>query len=174
MVPVSYTHLDVYKRQVQNRAWLDFRLGEFSSQKVEKLEPVLLDILRLGAYQILFLDRVPDSAAVNEAVNQAKAHKMARAAGLVNAVLRKLSAHKDQLPGLPEHAADRLSLLYSHPRWLTERLLELVGEEESEAFLREDNGTPPVYVQTNPPVSYTHLDVYKRQVKTSVVEPRQW
>lgn len=135
---------------VQNRAWLDFRLGEFCSQKVEKLEPVLLDILRLGAYQILFLDRVPDSAAVNEAVNQAKGHRMARAAGLVNAVLRKLSAHKDQPPRLPENPADRLSLLYSHPRWLTERLLELVGEEETEAFLREDNGTPPVYVQTNP------------------------
>ena len=76
---------------MQQRLLLDWRLRQVSSQPLEKLQPVVLDILRLGAYQIGFLDRVPDSAAVNEAVEQAKRYANARAGGYVNGVLRALS-----------------------------------------------------------------------------------
>ena len=135
---------------LQNRALLDFYLNRFCAQGMEKLEPVVRDVLRLGACQILFLDRVPDSAAVDEAVKQIKAHRRPRASGLVNAVLRRLSREKGSLPEIPgEDPAEYLSIRYSHPRWLVERLLEILGREEAEAFLRADNTPVPTTVQRN-------------------------
>ena len=85
----------------QNRLLLDFYLAAYCSQKPDHLQPPLLDILRLGAYQILFLDKVPDRAAVSEAVELAKRSGRGQAAGLVNAVLRKLSQNKNALPPIP-------------------------------------------------------------------------
>lgn len=79
---------------MQNRIYLDRCLARCLTQRPEKLEPLLLDILRIGAYQILFMDKVPVNAAVNEAVEMAKAHKLSRAAGLVNAVLRNVDRKK--------------------------------------------------------------------------------
>ena len=136
---------------LQNRALLDFYLGQYCSQPFPKLEPFVRDVLRLGAYQILFLDRVPDSAAVSEAVRMVKDRRRQRAAGFVNAVLRKLSREKERLPALPaEGAAAALSLRYSHPQWLVERLLELLGREEAEEFLRLDNAGVPTTIQLHP------------------------
>lgn len=79
---------------MQNRIYLDRCLARCLTQRPEKLEPLLLDILRIGAYQILLMDKVPVNAAVNEAVEMAKAHKLSRAAGLVNAVLRNVDRRK--------------------------------------------------------------------------------
>ena len=136
---------------LQNRALLDFYLGQYCDQSFEKLEPFIRDVLRLGAYQILLMDRVPDSAAVSQAVEMVKHHRRQRAAGMVNAVLRRLSGEKDSLPAIPRgEEAEYLSLRYSHPKWLTERLLDLLGMEEAEEFLRLDNEPAPVVVQRNP------------------------
>lgn len=136
---------------LQNRALLDFYLSRCCDQSFEKLEPFVRDVLRLGAYQILLMDRVPDSAAVSQAVEMVKCHRRQRAAGMVNAVLRRLSREKNGLPAIPrENLGDYLSLRYSHPRWLVESLLELVGPEEAEAFLRLDNEPAPVSIQRNP------------------------
>ena len=136
---------------LQNAALLDFYLGQYCAQPVEKLEPFVRDVLRLGACQILLMDRVPDSAAVSQAVEMVKRHRRQRAAGLVNAVLRKLSANKEQLPVIPaEDPAAYLSLRYSHPRWLTERLMAMLGREEAEAFLAADNQAAPLVIQHNP------------------------
>ena len=77
---------------VQNRLLLDFDLAQVVSSPLAKLQPVVLDILRLGAYQILFLDKIPVSAAVNEAVEQTKTYANKRAAGLVNGSLRARAA----------------------------------------------------------------------------------
>ena len=136
---------------LQNRALLDYYLGCFCAQPFQKLEPFVRDVLRLGAYQVLFMDRVPDSAAVDQAVEMVKRRKHQRSSGMVNAVLRRLSREKDHLPALPEGTAqERLSLQYSHPAWLTGRLLDLLGPEEAEAFLRLDNGSVPTAIQRNP------------------------
>ena len=125
---------------LQNRALLDFYLGHYCSQPFGKLEPFVRDVLRLGAYQVLFMDRVPDSAAVNEAVKMVKDRRRQRAAGFVNAVLRRLSREKGRLPEIPaDDEAGCLALRYSHPVWLVKRLLGLLGREETEAFLRLDN-----------------------------------
>ena len=135
---------------MQNKLLLDFYIGAYCSQKPDHLQPPLLDILRIGAYQILFLDKVPDRAAVNEAVTLAKSAGRAQASGLVNAVLRKISQNQANLPQLPEEAAAQLSIRYSHPAWLVERLLDLLGAEQTEAFLRLNNETAPMTVQVNP------------------------
>lgn len=135
---------------LQNRILLDRYLSAYCAQRLDHLQQPLPDILRVGAYQILFLDKVPDSAAVNESVELAKASKRGAAAGLVNAVLRRLSQNKDRLPALPEDAVERLSVETSHPKWLTERVLSLLGAADAAAFLRLNNGVAPTTAQVNP------------------------
>ena len=136
---------------VQNQQLLDFYLSAYCSQKPDHLQPPLLEILRLGAYQILYLDRVPDSAAVNTSVELAKISGRGQASGLVNAVLRKIAQNKTALPPIPERdEAKYLSIRYSHPKWLVKRLLSILGREETEAFLAANNDTPPLTVQVNP------------------------
>ena len=134
----------------QARLLLDFYLGAYCSQKIERLQPPLAEILRIGAYQILYLDKVPDSAAVDQAVEQAKANGRAKASGLVNAVLRQVSRNKAQLPPIPDRdEIQKLSIQYSHPRWLVKRLEALLGPE-TEAFLAANNAPAPLTVQVNP------------------------
>ena len=135
---------------LQTRMLLDYYLGAYCSQRLEHLQQPLPDILRIGAYQILFLDKVPDHAAVSESVELAKASKRGAAAGLVNAVLRKLSQNKSHLPALPADPVERLSVETSHPRALTERMIDLLGAAEAEAFLRANNALAPMTVQVNP------------------------
>ena len=136
---------------LQNQMLLDFYLAAYCSQKPDHLQPPLLNILRMGAYQILYLDKIPDSAAVNESVELAKIMKRGQASGLVNAVLRKVSKNKQALPALPDRdEVTALSLRYSHPKWLVRRLLALLGREEAEAFLAADNAPAPITVQVNP------------------------
>lgn len=136
---------------LQNRALLDFYLDALCSQDFGSLEPFIRDVLRLGAYQILFMDRVPDSAAVDESVEMVKRKRHHRASGMVNAVLRRLSREKDVLPEIPaEDRVKYLSVRYSHPEWLVERLTELLGGGETEAYLRLDNEAVPTTIQRNP------------------------
>lgn len=135
---------------LQNRAMLDYYLGCYCTQSFDKLEPFVRDVLRIGAYQILLMDRVPDSAAVSQAVEMAKSHKRQRAAGFINAVLRKISQNKSDLPAIPsKDDAEYLSIRYSHPKWLVERFMEILGREEAEEFLRLDNESVPMTIQRN-------------------------
>ena len=135
----------------QFRILLDFYLDAFCTQKVSHLQYPLAEILRLGAYQILFLDRVPDHAAVNEAVRQANRAGRKSASGMVNAVLRRLSREKDALPPVPDADPLRaLSIRHSHPRWIVEKVSALLGLSETEAFLSANNRIPPLTAQINP------------------------
>ena len=130
---------------LQNRMLLDFYLSGLCATGLEKLETPIRSLLRLGAYQILYLDRVPDHAAVSEAVTLARrSAKNPRAAGLVNGVLRNLVRQKDALPEPPDPATR-----YSHPQWLVDEFTRRLGGEEAEALLRADNGEPPTCAQVN-------------------------
>ncbi len=134
---------------LQNMALCDHYIDAFTSGR---LEPKVRDILRLGTYQLLFMDRIPASAAVNEAVNACRTLGYARAAGLVNAVLRRLDRERQRetLPSIPgEGTAAYLATRYSHPLWLAEELIALRGYEGAAAVLAADNAEPPVYVQVN-------------------------
>lgn len=135
---------------MQRRMLLDYYLQHFCTQRLEHLQQPLPDILRLGAYQILFLDRVPDRAAVNESVELAKESRRGTSAGLVNAVLRKLSQNKQTLPKLPDDTAERISVETSHPFWLVRQMQGLLGTEGAETFFRCNNELAPVTVLVNP------------------------
>ncbi len=132
---------------LQNLALCDFYIDHYTKGR---LEPKVRDILRLGVYQLLFMDRIPPSAAVDESVKLCRKLRYERAAGLVNAVLRRIERDRDHLPSVPgQGTPDYLSVLYSHPRWLVDELIALRGYDGAEAVLRADNGEPPVFIQVN-------------------------
>ena len=136
---------------IQNQTLLDYYIGCYCTQRPDHLEPIVLDVLRLGAYQILFLDRVPDSAAVSESVELIKRYDRERAAGIVNAVLRKIASHKEHLPEIPKKdIVTYCATKYSHPVWLVKRCVELLGEAETEEFLACNNEAVSTTVQYNP------------------------
>ncbi len=132
---------------LQNRLLLDWHIARLSSVSVDKLEPAVLDCLRLGVYQMLCMDRVPPHAAVNESVELAKkyAHNP-RSAGLVNAVLRAFERARGH--GLPQ--PEELSIQYSHPQWLVEEFSRALSPDGVEALLAADNAPVPTQAQVNP------------------------
>jgi 16S rRNA (cytosine967-C5)-methyltransferase len=132
---------------LQNGAYLDHYIDLYSKGK---LEPKLRLILRLGVYQLLFLDKVPVHAAVSETVELCRDGKLDRAAALANAVLRRIAGNKDALPPIPgEGSAAYLALRWSHPLWLAEKLIAERGYAFTEAFFRADNETAPLCIQVN-------------------------
>lgn len=134
---------------LQNTALIDFVIGKYSSVPVKKLEPKVLDVLRLSAAQILFMDRVPDHSAVSDGVELCK-KASPKAAGLANAVLRRVSENKADALSVPgEGTALYLSTRYSHPLWLAETLISERGYDFTEAFFAANNSVPPVTAQVN-------------------------
>lgn len=133
---------------LQNMALCDYCIAAYSSIEISKIEPAVLDILRLSVYQLAFLDRIPAHAAVCEGVELARKKANPGAAGFVNAVLRKVAAN-----GIPEiNNGDDiayLSIKYSHPKWLVKRLINELGRENCEKFLAANNELVPVYAQVN-------------------------
>lgn len=135
---------------LQNRDLLDFYIAAYSATPPAKLQPPVLDILRLSAAQLLFLDRVPVSAAVNEGVELCKSAGCPKAAGLVNAVLRRISEHREALPEIPGKGSPAyLAVRYSHPLWLAETVSAARGCDFAEALFAADNAPCPVYAQVN-------------------------
>ena len=129
---------------LQNRYKLDFYLQQLLTGKVKDLHPVIRDILHLGLYQLREMDKVPQSAAVNESVDLAKKYckKQRFAPGLVNAVLRKASQTELAQPtGWQEK--------YSHPQALIDLLKGYVGKERIEPMLKANNEVPDTVVQVN-------------------------
>lgn len=131
---------------VQNRGKLDFYLAQLLTGKVSKLHPALRDILHLGLYQILEMDKIPASAAVNESVALAKKYckKQRNAPALVNAVLRRAATEKDTLQK-PKSYVD----IYSHPQALVDKLKSYVGSKALEGMLQANNQAPDTVVQVN-------------------------
>lgn len=131
---------------LQNRLLLDWHLSRLSSVPVDKMEPAVLMSLRLGVYQLGFLDKIPPHAAVNESVGMAKVYaKNPRSASLVNAVLRTFE--REGQTGRP--CPGKLWIRYSHPEWLVRKLSQMVPEGELEALLAADNSQPPTQAQVN-------------------------
>jgi 16S rRNA (cytosine967-C5)-methyltransferase len=132
---------------------IDWRLSAVLTKPLARLPAVIQMLLRMGAYQLLFLDRVPPSAAVNETVTLAKAYakKLGRDwSGLVNAVLRnllRLPAPSWPEPGL--HPAEFLSVRYAVPQWLSARWVERLGFEQAEAACRATSAVPGVTLRVN-------------------------
>ena len=131
---------------VQNRGLLDFYLTQLLTGKLKTLHPAVRDILHMGLYQIYLMERIPESAAVNESVDLAKKYckKVRSAPGLVNGVLRNAVRTKGSLQE-PKSWEDK----YSHPGELINELKSYVGKERMETMLQANNDIPPMVVQVN-------------------------
>jgi 16S rRNA (cytosine967-C5)-methyltransferase len=133
------------------RLRLDWILEQTSHLPLRKIDPPVLNILRIAVYQIFFMDRVPESAAVNEAVRQAKAAGPRHIASFVNGVLRNVCRSKGSIP-LPDREKDRilsLSVQYSYPQWLVRMWDRDRGTEFTEHLLDAGNRLPKLTLRTN-------------------------
>ncbi|MCM1506394.1 MAG: 16S rRNA (cytosine(967)-C(5))-methyltransferase RsmB [Ruminococcus flavefaciens] len=138
----------VYYGVIERKIYLDYIIGQFSSRPVGKLDDVILNILRCGLYQILFMDNVPDNASVNESVSLAKKFGKKSASGMVNAVLRNFIRQGKSI-NLPEDKLQRYSIEYSAPPEFVQSLISDYGEELTENLLSDALGSPPVTVRMN-------------------------
>lgn len=127
---------------------LDYQLERYLSQPLKKLKPQVLVVLRMGAYQLLFMDKVPVSAAVNESVKLAKNNGCAFASGLVNAVLRKIAQNGLILPNGNDEA-ERCSVLYSCPRWILDLWSECYGRENAFKIAESSVGAAETVLRVN-------------------------
>lgn len=130
---------------------IDWVIDRFSRTPVSSMNHLVRNIVRIGVYQILFLDRVPPRAACNEAVEQAKRWRLDGLAGFVNGLLRSIARKREEIP-YPDPEVDPLayiSVRYSHPRWLVERWLNRFGKEETIALCRANNKPAPLVIRCN-------------------------
>ena len=136
---------------LQNRLLLDFYLSHFSNLPLKRMEGRVVEALRLGAYQMLFLDKIPHSAAVNASVELTRKHcKNPRAAGMVNGILRSLERSLKQLPTIPQdNTVSYLSTRYSHPEWLVKDCLAVLGSDETAGLLAANNSRAPITAMVN-------------------------
>ena len=136
---------------LQNQLLLDFYLSKFSNLPLKRMEGKVVQALRLGAYQMLFLTKIPHSAAVNRSVELTRAHcKNPRAPGMVNAILRSLERNLNSLPTIPQtDPVSYLSILYSTPDWLVKEFLLTLGEGETAKLLSANNTRPPITAMVN-------------------------
>lgn len=133
------------------RLALDHVIENFSSVKLKKISPWIMNILRLGVYQLLYTSRVPESAACNESVKLAAKHGHRASSGFVNALLRNVAKNRDRLEPA-EDMADRvpyLSVKYSHPEWMVRKFTDLFGDGFTESLLKADNEVPEFSVRVN-------------------------
>ncbi len=134
---------------LENEIRIDYALDKLMDHPTH--QPSQRDILRMSAYQILFLDRVPDSAAVNEAVKLVKAMNMEAASGFINAVLRNLSRGKETIewPKKEDDLRAYLHIMGSMPMWLVDKLVQAYGDEKAEELIVYREKEHPIVVRPN-------------------------
>ncbi|MBF4691673.1 16S rRNA (cytosine(967)-C(5))-methyltransferase RsmB [Fusibacter ferrireducens] len=162
---ISYLVLGV----LENKMLLDFYIRKLSKLRFGKIHHEVVNILRMGLYQIEFMSKVPDSAAVDECVKLAK--KISPEQGkYVNGVLRTFIREKNkiELPDAKRHPSTHLSILYSHPEWLVERWIAQFGKNFTETLLKANNNRPNLIIRVNP-LKITVSSLQKRLDEAGVV-----
>ena len=149
---------------LERRLTLDYVISLYSSTRLEKMSDDVVNILRMGVYQIIFMQKIPDSAAVNESVKLAKGPKRIR--GFINAVLRSVARNKKKI-SYPDD-----SILYSCPKWLVEFFGESYGKEIANKILNSFLGKPDLVVRVNT-LKTNKEDLLKRflsrNIKASII-----
>lgn len=135
---------------IQRLNTLDYFLERFVAKGLTKLQPWVRSLLRLSLYQMLYLDRIPEHAVVNEAVNLAKKKGHQGISGMVNGVLRNVIRQKESLQ-IPDHlpAEERIALRHSHPQWMVRRWMRQLGETRTERICEANNVPPRVSIRVN-------------------------
>ncbi|MDR3540887.1 MAG: 16S rRNA (cytosine(967)-C(5))-methyltransferase RsmB [Desulfosporosinus sp.] len=156
---------------LKHRLTLDYALRRYLSKPMSALPHEVRAILRIGAFQLLYVDKVPDAVAVNESVELAKHHP--KFTGLVNVVLRKVmnQAWDFPWPDVKRETVRYLSVRYSHPEWMIQRWLKRWGLEETEALCRANNQPAQTWIRTNT-LKITREDLMDRLTQEGItVEP---
>lgn len=133
---------DLVNETLRNLIQIDYSINNFSKTPVDKMKPFIRNLLRVSVCQIKFMEKIPDRAAVNEAVVLTKAYGFTNLSGFVNAVLRNISREK---PG----NIKSLSLKYSYPKWLMEKLNIWLEEENVLDFCENSHQPPPLIILTS-------------------------
>ncbi|MEX2435173.1 MAG: 16S rRNA (cytosine(967)-C(5))-methyltransferase RsmB [Balneolaceae bacterium] len=135
---------------LRKRSYLDFIINEFSSITIDEMKPMLKNILRLGLYEMLYMDGTPDYAAINEAVEIAKLRLGSKSGDLVNAILRNIQRDIDNLPKPAfEDRTKLIATTFSHPEWMVKRWVKRFGEREAFQLMQANNQRPNYYVRVN-------------------------
>ena len=136
---------------LERKLTLDEIIRQYSKIPLRKIETTTKVILRMGILQLLFMDKVPESAAVNESVNLAKRSKLQRSAGFINGILRSITRAEEKYR-LPDKSKDKIayySILYSAPQELVRLWINAYGEENAVQLLEQLSGRPPLCVRVN-------------------------
>jgi 16S rRNA (cytosine967-C5)-methyltransferase len=141
---------EIVNGTLKNLIKLDYIAGQFVKM-TKKPDKHIEDILRTGIYQIMYLDRIPDSAVCNEGSNLARKYSNEGAVKFVNGVLRNISRNKEkiQYPDKTKQPTLYLSVVYSHPEWIVEKWLSDYGFEFTEQLLNANNQAPPFTIRVN-------------------------
>ena len=131
---------------LRNRGYLDFIIRSFSKKSIERLDEPVLYILRIGLFQLVFLDRIPAFATINTSIELAKNQTNIGAQGFINAVLRNAekNRHTLALPDGDKNGAAHICVQYSMPAWLTKRWITAYGYEKSLSLCKAINTIPPI------------------------------
>lgn len=132
---------------VKRKLTLDYVISLHSSTKLKKISPYVLNVLRVGVYQLLYMDKIPASAAVDECVKIIKKSSVYRLSGYVNALLRNVD--KKDLCNLPSDIVEHMSIKYSFPLWIVKRWINEFGVDFTENLLHSLNKKSPLYVRCN-------------------------
>lgn len=135
---------------LENKLYLDYIIKNLSKTRINRIQTEILNILRLGLYQMIFLDKIPDSAAVNESVKLAKKINY-RLSSFVNGILRNYLRKQNDIkfPKYEEDPISYLSIRYSHPKWLVSRWANDYGVEFTKELLEANNESPELTIRTN-------------------------
>lgn len=147
---------------LERRLTLDAVISRFAVKPLKQFDKIILHILRMGVYQLYFMDKIPASAAVNESVRLAKEKGKSSLSGLVNGILRKADAQRISVEALP------LSAAYSCPEHLVRMWTKHYGAEAAENILRHSLGRPPVFIRVN--TEKTNAAALRELVESQPVE----
>ncbi len=135
---------------LRRRMYLDFLIDHYCSIEIATMGSFIKNILRVGIYDLLFMDGTPDYAAINEAVEIGKNKVSSKTGDLINAILRKIQREVNELP---KPSSDRRSALvaitFSHPEWMVERYVKRFGERDAFQLMQANNRRPEYYVRVN-------------------------
>ncbi len=135
---------------IENKIYIDYILAKASSVKMKKIHKNIIEILRTGIYQIGFMDRIPESAAVNEAVKLAKKYGHKGTIGFVNGVLRSIVREKEKFMKIDKNNMTKyISIKYSHPEYMVKRWIDEFGIEFTEDLCKSNNEKPLLNIRVN-------------------------
>lgn len=154
---------------LRKKSYLDFLISKSSSVELDKMEPFFKNILRLGIYDLLFMDGTPDYAAINESVEIAKTKISSKSGDLANAILRKIQRDINNLPKPDsKNRTELIATTFSHPEWLVEKWVNRFGEREAFQLMTANNQRPTYFLRVN--FLKTSPDTFKLRMDKAGIE----